>query len=255
MITLEDRDGVRTLSLDRPPSNNLSGAILDRLAQAARDAAAEPSVKAVVLRSSLPKYFSAGLDGNDLVGADGNPRTFAFERLLLMYRAWLELPKPTIAAIDGYALAGGCIVAMTCDFRFISKETGRMALNEVKLGLSPTPLFLSRLLSIGVSPAGVRQLALKGRTLRSEEALAIGLVDRVVPSAELHAEAFAEARALIKLPPMAYGLVKRHLMGSISPHVETRMRDAQAEFPKLIGSPEAKEALGGVASRKQSSEA
>ncbi len=255
MIELEDRDGVRILSLNRPPSNNLSGALLDRLAQAAKDAAADPAVRAVVLRSALPKYFSAGLDGNDLVDGEGRPQTKIFERLLAMYRAWIELPKPTVAAVDGYALAGGCIVAMTCDFRLIAQETGRMALNEVKLGLSPTPIFLSRLLTIGVSPTGVRQLALKGRTLRAEEALEVGLVDRVVPSADLTNEAFAEARSLMRLPPLAYGTVKRHLVRASGPDFDALWRDSQAEFPRLVESPEAKEALGAVASRKQSSEA
>ncbi|MBI4349687.1 MAG: enoyl-CoA hydratase/isomerase family protein [Elusimicrobia bacterium] len=249
MIDREDREGVRTVTMSRPPSNGLSEAFLARLAEEAKAAAAAPEVKAVILRSALPKYFSSGMDGADLMDSGGRPRPQLFENLFLTYRAWLELPKPTVAAVESYALAGGCIVAMSCDFRVIARETGRMALNEIRLGLSPTPLFLSRLLSIGVSPAGVRQLALKGRTLRADEALAVGLVDRVVGAAELNAEAFAEARSLMRLPPLAYAAVKSHLMRSQGPDFETTWRESLAEFPRLVESPEAREALAGVASR------
>lgn len=254
MIQTEDREGVRTITLNRPPSNNLNAALLNGLKEAARAAAGEPSVRAVLLRSALPKYFSAGLDPEELSNG-GSPTFELFQTLFSTYRAWLELPKPTVAAVEGYALLGGCIVAMTCDFRFIAQETGRMALSEIRMGLSPMPLLLSRLFSIGVSPAAARQLALKGRTLRGDEALAAGLVDRAIPGAQLMEEAWSEAKALTRLPPLAYGAVKRHLARAGGPDFETLWNESMAEFPKLVASPEAKQAVAAIATRGKKGEA
>lgn len=249
MIQIEDSGGIRTVTLNRPPSNNLGVELLKGLGEAARASAADPEVGCVLLRSALPKYFSAGLDPEDLAGSDGLPRKEAFETLFATYRAWLELPKPTVAVIEGYALLGGCILAMSCDFRLLARETGRMALSEIRLGLSPMPLLLSRLQSIGVTPPGMRQLALKGRTLKAEEALAVGLVDRVVPAAGLEAEARSEARSLQRMPPAAYAAVKRHLARACEPDFEAFWRESLAEFPRLLATREAREAVAAVGKR------
>lgn len=250
MIETEDREGVRTLTMNRPPSNNLNLELLRRLEEAARAAGRDPTVRAVVLRSAIPKYFSAGLDPQALLASGDGPSREPFDALFGMYRAWLECPKPTVAAVEGYALLGGCILAMSCDFRVLATESGRMSLSEIRLGLSPMPTFLGRLRAIGVTGAGIRELALKGRTLRADEALAVGLVDRVVPAAELVGEARAEAKALARMPPLAYATVKRHLSRAADPELETFWRESIAEFPRLVASPEAKEAVGALGKRR-----
>ncbi|MBI4424098.1 MAG: enoyl-CoA hydratase/isomerase family protein [Elusimicrobia bacterium] len=251
MIAIEDKDNVRTVTLNRPPSNGLCRELLQELESAARASAADPAVRCVVLRSALPKYFSSGLDPEQLLGPSGEPSPELFSTLFSTYRAWLELGKPTVASIDGYALLGGCIVAMMCDFRLMARETGRIALSEIRLGLSPTPLFLSRLLALGATPAAARQLALKGRTLKAEEALAAGLVDRVVDAASLSDETWAEARSLCRMPPQAYAAVKRDLALVAGPDFETLWRLSMDSFPRLMASPEAREALGALGERKR----
>ena len=249
MIDRKDERGVRVLTLSRPPANMLDLASLRALAAAAREAGADPGVRAVVLRSALPKYFSAGLEASELLGPDGRPRAEPFEALGEAFRAWLGCPKPTIAAIGGSARLGGCVLALAFDFRFLAAETGRVSLSEVRLGLSPTPAVLARLAALGVTGVGVRQLVLKGRALRADEALAAGLADRVVPAKALDEEAKGEARALAKLPPGAYAAVKRHLSRAAAPDGGGLWEESLTEFGRLLASDEAREALGKAAAR------
>ncbi|HEY3722293.1 MAG TPA: enoyl-CoA hydratase-related protein [Acidimicrobiia bacterium] len=197
-------DGVATLRLNRPPMNALSQALLGQIAAAALDFVADPAVKAVVVLGG-EKAFAAGADiaeFGDQAAARQVGRAFraAFDGLA-------AVPRPVIAAINGYALGGGLELAMSCDLR-IASDKARVGQPEILLGIMPGAGGTQRLTRL-VGPAKAKELVWSGRQVRSDEALTIGLVDRVVPADDLEAEALAWAGELASGPVVAMGLAKQ----------------------------------------------
>src|SRR3984957_6174786 len=165
-------DGVALIRLDRPKANALSVEVLGQIFDAASDLQADPP-GAVVLWGGR-RIFAAGAEIPELEGAGAATVGAAFTRAL---SALAAVPRGTIAAVNGYALGGGLELALACDFR-VCAEDAKLGLPEVLLGLLPGgggPQRLPRL--IGSSRA--KELILTGRQVRAEEALAIGLVNRV----------------------------------------------------------------------------
>ncbi len=184
-------DGVATLRLNRPPMNALSQALLGQIAAAALAFAADDAVKAVVVLGG-EKAFAAGADISefgDQVAAKQIGRAFrtAFDALA-------ATPRPVIAAINGFALGGGLELALSCDLR-IASDKARVGQPEILLGIIPGAGGTQRLTRL-VGPAKAKELVWSGRQVRADEALALGIVDRVVPADELEAQALAWAGEL-----------------------------------------------------------
>ena len=194
MIATSDEGAVRVLTLTRPPGNTLGLATLSSLRSEVERAALDPKVRALVLASGLPKYFSSGLDLQEIMAMPEAERPRAFESLLGCYRALLSAPKPVVGAISGTAILGGWILAMGCDWRVMAEESGKAALSEIRLGLTPTPALVSRLSALSNDQRVVKEMVLRGKTLRAPEALAAGLVDELVPEAEVAAGADLASR-------------------------------------------------------------
>lgn len=240
MISVEQLERVRLLRLSRPPANLLNLDALKRLKEEALSAAADPGTRAVLIVSDQPKYFSAGLDlsaGHSLE---------LFSGLLEMYRAWLELPKPTVAAINGTAILGGWILSMAMDYRYMTPD-GKIALSEVKYGISPTKLLIKRALELSGDPRTVKELVYRGRTLRAPEALEARLVDELVPAPELRERALKEARSLAKMAPNASASVKRALRESL----DGLWKDSLDDFRKLYDSDECREGLSALIEKRR----
>jgi enoyl-CoA hydratase/carnithine racemase len=242
VIVVEQQDSVRVLRLQAAPSNVLSLAFLGELAEGVRAAGEDKATRCLVLESAFPRYFSTGLDLSELAGLPRARRTEPFERLLRTYRLLRDLPKPTVAAIGGSAILGGWIVAMACDFRLLTPD-GRISLSEIRLGLSATSALIARLREMAASQALVKDLVLRGKTLRAPEALAGGFVDRLVPTQALREEALKQARALGKLPAPAYASIKRSLSGRTPKEEEALWRASRREFDRLFFTSEAQEGL------------
>lgn len=250
MVIKEQVERVRVLRLANPPGNVLNLRLLETLRDEIALAANDPTVRALVLASSYPRYFSTGLDLPEMASRARERQSEHFLRLLDVYRSLRDLPKPTVAAIGGSALLGGWILAMACDFRLLSDD-GRVSLAEIRAGLSPSPILLHRLREISASPAAVKELALKGRTLRADEALSGGLVDRVVPAAQLPEEALKEARLLAKQAPAAYAAVKGGL-SQLTPEEEQRLWERSCrEFSAIFASAEAQEGLAALREKRR----
>jgi enoyl-CoA hydratase len=200
----EHPGGVVVLRLNRPPLNPLSGAMLAELAESAMALASDPEVKAVVLTGS-DRAFAAGADIDEFAGpVEARAVAGAFHAAC---GALGEIPRPVIAAISGYALGGGLEVAMACDLR-IAGDSARLGQPEILLGIIPGGGGTQRLTRL-VGPARAKELIWSGRQVRADEALAIGLVDRVVPAAELEAAALEWASSLASGAVVAMGLAKR----------------------------------------------
>jgi enoyl-CoA hydratase/carnithine racemase len=210
LVHVERRDdGVAVVRLDNPKVNALSTALLDQLAAAAEALTDDPPGAVVITGGD--RVFAAGADisefadGDDVIEPSGAERIgAAFLRAL---DAVAEIPRATIAAISGFALGGGCELALACDFR-IASEKAKLGQPEILLGIIPGGGGTQRLSRL-VGPARAKDLIFSGRQVRAEEALAMGLVDEVVPAEEVHDRAMARAAELAAGAVVAQGLAKR----------------------------------------------
>jgi enoyl-CoA hydratase/carnithine racemase len=186
LVHLEVEDSIATIRLDRPRMNVLNGAMIDRVRAAAEEASRRPDVAAVILYGG-EKVFAAGADIKEMQPMAYPEAMLHAARMHGAFDGVAAIPKPTIAAITGYALGGGCELALACDFR-VAAEDAQLGQPEVLLGLIPGAGGTQRLPRL-IGPAKAKDLIFSGRFVAAPEALAIGLVDEVVPAAEVYAAA------------------------------------------------------------------
>jgi enoyl-CoA hydratase len=205
LILVEHHDpGIVLLRLHNGVMNPLSIGLLDELRDRAHEVAVDAQVKAVVVAGS-EKSLAAGADISEFGDQDA-ARTIA-DAFREAFDAIAAIPRPVIAAIHGYALGGGLELAMACDLR-IAGETARLGQPEILLGIVPGAGATQRLARL-VGPARAKELIWSGRQIRADEALAIGLVDRVVAPTEVEHVALRWAGELAKGAVVAMGLAKR----------------------------------------------
>ena len=203
-------DGVAVLRLDRPKMNALSAAVLDQLAVAAGELVEDPPGAVVVWGGE--RIFAAGADINELTTGDGGllgpeqARAIS-ERFRTALDTIAAIPRLTVAAISGHALGGGCELALACDLR-VCADSARLGQPEILLGILPGGGGTQRLARL-VGPARAKDLIVTGRQVTADEALRIGLVDRVVPRDDAFATAHAIAAAAAAGPLVAQALAKR----------------------------------------------
>lgn len=202
LLLIDTTDGVRTLRINRPDKlNALNAATLDALDAAFADAARDDAVRVVVLTGAGPKAFVAGADiaeMNTLSPVQG--RDFSLRGTRMMRRIE-KLPKPVIAMINGFALGGGLELAMSCHLR-IAADTAKVGQPEINLGLIPGFGGSQRLLRL-CGRAATLELCLTGAPITAERALQLGVVNRVVPAAELETETLKLAAQLANAAPLA----------------------------------------------------
>ena len=204
LVTVERRgDGVAVVTLDHPKVNALSSELLRQLLGAATALTDDPPGAVVVTGSD--RVFAAGADIAEFGGPD-EARVIG-DLFLRALSAVADIPRATIAAISGVALGGGCELALACDFR-IASERARLGQPEILLGIIPGGGGTQRLPRL-VGTARAKDIIFTGRQVGAEEALAIGLVDEVVPPDEVLDRALAKAAELAKGPVVAHGLAKR----------------------------------------------
>jgi enoyl-CoA hydratase len=199
-------DGIARVTINRPDKlNALNATVIAELADAVGHIESDDAVRGVILTGAGTKAFVAGADIGELTaqGAmDGKARALAGQRAM---RRLERCGKPVVAAVNGFALGGGCELAMACHLR-VASETARFGQPEVKLGLSPGYGGTVRLPRL-VGKGRALELLLTGAMIDAQEAWRIGLVNRVVPAERLLAEAEALARAILEQAPLAVRLV------------------------------------------------
>ncbi|KGN32310.1 enoyl-CoA hydratase [Knoellia sinensis KCTC 19936] len=196
VVRLEVEDGIGIIRLDRPPMNALNDEVQRGIIAAAAEATERKDVFAVILYGG-EKVFAAGVDIKQM--ADWSYTDMVDHSALFQdfTKALAAIPKPTVAAITGYALGGGCEVALACDFRIAAKGT-KLGQPEVLLGVIPGAGGSQRLARL-IGPAKAKDLIFTGRFVDADEALAIGLVDEVVDPGERGSEAvLVAAKAKMK---------------------------------------------------------
>jgi enoyl-CoA hydratase/carnithine racemase len=242
MIDLTHEDTVAVLSLNRGVTNALDLPLVRELAEALHRVADDPQVRAVVLTSANIKFFSIGFDIPHLF--DLSPDDFA-----TFYQAFNEAcmalythPKPTVAAITGHAIAGGCILALCCDYRFIAQGRKLMGLNEIKLSV-PVPYLADRVLHSLITARAAREILELGEFYQAEESLELGLVDQVWPLEEVLPRSVERAGLLGAFESQAYRTIKGNRIEPVEAQVRARWEERQRTFVACWYSDEARERL------------
>lgn len=205
MIIREDRDGIRILRLAHGKVSAMDIELGEALV-AELKAAEDTPVRAVVLTGS-GSSFSAGVDLFRVI-KDGPAYGARFLPVLdTMLRDALAFPKPLVAAVNGHAIAGGCILAAACDHRIMSDGNGRIGIPELAVGV-PFPALPLQIMSARVSGPALRDLVFTGRVVQVDEALTLGLVDEKCAAGTLLDRAVATAQRLLAIPASTFALTK-----------------------------------------------
>ncbi len=239
LLTFQHGD-VRELRLNRPPVNALTSELRSNLRQAIEQSAQE-GTRAVIL-SGLPGRFSGGLDVPLLLTLDKPAMSKLWRDLYATLEAIARSRIPVVAAITGHAPAGGTVLALFCDWRVMAQGEYKLGLNEVQVGIPLPPVIMGGLRRL-VGPRRAEYLGVSGALISPEQALAAGLVDEVVPAADVIPSALAWCGKMLALPKEAMSLTRREARRDLHQLFESGM---DAELATVIANwwtPETQETL------------
>ncbi len=249
-LLFEITNGVALITINRPDKlNALNDQVVDELGHAAGRIATEDAIKGAILTGAGPKAFVAGADIADLAKQgpfDGKARALRGQAVL---RRLETCGKPVIAAINGFALGGGCELAMACHLR-IAADTAKFGQPEVKLGIAPGyggTQRLPRLVGKGVAV----QLILTGEMIDAQEAYRIGLVNKVVPAAQLLAESEKMLRGILAMGPLAVRLALEAVDQGLEMTLDEGLLLEANHFGLLAATKDMKEGLTAFLEKRQ----
>ncbi len=228
-ITIDYHGKVMLARLNRNVTNALNVESVQELSNVLRQVESEAAVHGLVLGSSNEKFFSIGFDLPELFDLNRDDFRDFFRLFNQVCLNLYTLPKPTVAAITGHATAGGCILALCCDYRFIAEGRKLMGLNEVKLG-APVPYLADRLLHALAGVRHARNMMEGGEFYGPEETRNMGVVDDILPMKELEQKAIAQAEKLGSMPKSGYGMIKQNRVEMIAADVLAREADKEQYF-------------------------
>jgi enoyl-CoA hydratase/carnithine racemase len=230
-VQLEVDAGVGTIRLDRPPMNALNTAMQREIRDAAVEASERAEIRAVVVYGG-PKVFAAGADVKEMAGMSYEQMAPHSAVLQDCFTAVARIPKPTIAAVTGFALGGGCELAMCCDLR-VAGDNAKLGQPEILLGIIPGAGGTQRLPRL-VGPAKAKDLIFTGRFVDAAEALSIGLVDVVTGPDDVYADALALARKLAAGPTFALRAAKEAIDRGLEVDLATGLEIERVQFAALF---------------------
>src|SRR5437773_571376 len=205
---LDKQESIGHIVLDRPPANSYDKGFMEELDAAIEEARGDDTVKAIVVRSANERFFSAGADVSVFAKSNLDAQNAFVVCANEAIGKFEQTPKIVVAAINGHCLGGGLEIALCCDFRIAAEGGYRIGLPEVTLGLLPGTGGTQRLPRL-VGRQKALDMMLRGTTLPPREALAAGIVDEVVPAAELVHKALEPANVYAKGPTLAIWRTKR----------------------------------------------
>jgi enoyl-CoA hydratase/carnithine racemase len=247
-VRLEVSDGIGTIRLDRPPMNALNGAVQEGLRVAAAEATASPEVAAVVVYGG-EKVFAAGADIKEMADMSYAEMAARAGALSSAFDAIARIPKPAVAAITGFALGGGCELALACDWRVVADDA-KLGQPEIKLGVIPGAGGTQRLARL-IGPARAKDLIFSGRMVGAEEALRIGLADRVVPAAEVYEQAVALVRPYVGGPAQALRAAKLAVDGGLSLDLASGLAWESQLFASLFATDDKREGMAAFVEKRK----
>ncbi len=244
----EPGERIRRLTIDRPPVNALSRALVARLAEEARRVAGDPAV-ACVLLAARGRAFCAGADLKERRGMSDDEVLATVEAIGEMTSAVAAIPVPTIAAVGGAALGGGLELALACDLR-VAAEGARLGLPECTLAIVPGAGGTQRMARIA-GPSVAKEWIFTGRIATAHEALADRIVDRVVPDDRLEEEALALAAEIARCGPLALRAAKRAIDEGLSAaSLEDGLAAERRAYRTIVDTDDRREALRAFAEKR-----
>ena len=240
-VKVERVEDVAVLKMGGERKNPINPELVSDLSSAVEEVKESEEVRGVVLTSEDERFFSIGLDVPKLINEEREKFREFIKSFNLLCLEIFTLPKPVVAAINGHATAGGCILALCCDYRFMAEGKSLIGLNEVKLGLS-VPYLPQRILQqIGLRVA--RDVVFGGEFYTPEKALEMGIIDAVFPKERLMDEAIKKAKDLGKHPSKAFAAVKENATAKIKEECLTILEKDVDTFVDLWFSEEAQKRL------------
>jgi enoyl-CoA hydratase len=247
-VRYEVRDRVAEITLDRPPVNALSLELIEAVNAAFRRAAADDAVRAVILTSANPKVFCAGLDLDIVKGRSGRDMKRFLDRLYLeLADIQYKLGKPSIAAVGGAARAGGMTLAVACDM-LIAGERASFGYPEINVGIIPAIHFVLLPKLIGKHRAF--ELLFDGEPIDANRALALGLVNRVVPAEQVLEAARALAQRMAAKAPAVLRLGRNAFHRANTLDHFRSIEDVADALCATVDLPEAQEGLAAFVEKR-----
>jgi enoyl-CoA hydratase/carnithine racemase len=230
-VRVERDEAIATIRLDRPPMNALNTQVQDEIAAAAAEVDADPAVRAVVLFGG-EKVFAAGADIKEMAEATFAQVAVDSRRLQAAFSTVAGIGKPVVAAVTGYALGGGLELALCADFR-VAGEGARVGQPEILLGIIPGAGGTQRLPRL-IGPARAKDIVFTGRFVGAVEALNIGLVDKVVPDAEVYRVAHDLAARFADGPAVALRAAKQAIDAGLEVDLDAGLEIERLNFAALF---------------------
>jgi enoyl-CoA hydratase/carnithine racemase len=239
-VRVEVADQIATIRLDRPKMNALNARVQQEIAEAAAQVTRDSAIRAVILYGG-ERVFAAGADIKEMASlgaAEMSERAGALQAAL---NGVADIPKPVVAAITGYALGGGLELALCADFRVLG-ESAKVGQPEILLGVIPGAGGTQRLPRL-IGPAKAKDLIFTGRHVGAEEALAIGLADRVVPDAEVYQAAKNLVAQYAAGPALALGAAKQAVNKGLEVDLATGLELERLHFASLFATEDQKSGM------------
>jgi enoyl-CoA hydratase/carnithine racemase len=239
-VRVESADGIATIRLDRPKMNALSAQVQDEIAAAAAQVAADRAVSAVILYGG-ERVFAAGADIKEMASMGYPAMAARSAALQASFTAVADIPKPVVAAVTGYALGGGLELALCADFRVLG-ESAKVGQPEILLGIIPGAGGTQRLPRL-IGPAKAKDLIFSGRHVAADEALAIGLADKVVPDAEVYQAARDMVAQYAGGPALALSAAKQAVNKGLEVDLATGLEIERLHFAALFATEDQKNGM------------
>jgi enoyl-CoA hydratase len=239
-VRLEVDGAIGTIRLDKPPVNALNRQIQEEIRAAAHEAAERADIRAVIVYGG-PKAFAGGADIKEMAEMSYSDMAARAHGLSSAFTAVAEIPKPTVAAITGYALGGGFELALTCDRR-IAGDNAKVGQPEILLGIIPGAGGTQRLARL-IGPSKAKDVVFSGRFIKAHDALTLGMVDEVVPADEVYPAAQRWAAQFAEGPAAALAAAKFAIDGGLDGDLASGLKLESHLFAALFATEDQKSGM------------
>lgn len=241
-VKLEIADGLATLTLDKGRGNAIDRPLIDDLRHELGVVEADPAVRGVLLASAHPTVFSPGLDLPTLIALQPRELEDLMLRFAHLVRELFTFPRPVVAAVSGHAVAGGCVLQLTADWKILRGDSVKVGLNELRVGV-PLPWTVTSLINAVIPRQALAKVAAFGSNFSGQEALAVGLGDEIGPEEGFAVHCRSRLAELAERPTLAFATTKRNLRREASEAMAAREGELVRGFVDCWFSAESQERL------------